>query len=69
MCYSEVVIVVSYKETSTSFCYYAKMTWSEEHDNMLCRKIPVEEPYKCMHGSIERGRCWDRIAEALNKID
>ena len=45
------------------------MTWTEEHDILLCREILVEEPYNFKHGSRERGRCWDRIAEALNSVE
>jgi len=35
----------------------------------LCREILIEEPYNFKHGSRERGRCWDRIADTLNKVD
>ena len=45
------------------------MTWTEEHDILLCREILVEEPYTLRHGSRERGTCWDRIAENLNKVE
>ena len=45
------------------------MTWTEEHDTLLCREILVEEPFSYRHGSRERGKCWDRIAEFLNKIE
>ena len=45
------------------------MTWTEEHDTLLCREILVEEPFSYRHGSRERGKCWDRIAESLNKIE
>ena len=45
------------------------MTWTEEHDILLCREILVEEPYNVKHGSRERGRCWDHIAEALNNVE
>ena len=46
-----------------------KMTWTEEDDVLLCLEILVQEPYAFKHGSRERGRCWDQIAEALNKIE
>ena len=45
------------------------MTWTEEHDILLCKEILIEEPYNLTHASRERGRCWDRIAETLNKVD
>ena len=45
------------------------MTWTEEHDVMLCREILTEEPFNFKHGSRERGRCWDHIADTLNKVD
>ena len=46
-----------------------KITWTEEHDVVLCREILAQEPYAFKHGSRGRGRCWDQIAEALNKIE
>ena len=68
---SDLSLVVSYfiRKLVYHFLTRPKMTWSEEHDIMLCRELLVEEPYNFKHGSRERGRCWDRIAEALNKID
>ena len=45
------------------------MTWTEEHDIMLCREILTEEPFNFKHGSREWGRCWDHIADTLNKVD
>ena len=31
------------------------MTWTEEHDIMLCKEIVIEEPYNFKHGSTEMG--------------
>ena len=31
------------------------MTWTEEHDTMLCREIMKEESYDFKHWSRERG--------------
>ena len=31
------------------------MTWTEEHDILLCREILDEEPYTLRHGSREKG--------------
>ena len=39
------------------------MTWTLEHDTLLCRDILVEEPYQFKMGTRERGHSWD-----LNKI-
>ena len=39
-----------------------------EHDVLLCREILAEEPYQYKYGSRERGKCWDKISEALNGI-
>ena len=69
---SDLSLVVSYfiRKLVYHFLTRPKMTWSEENDDiMLCREILLEEPYTFKHGSREKGRCWDRIAEALNKID
>ena len=45
------------------------MTWTKDHDILLCREILAEEPYQYKIGSRERGRCWDKIAESLNAIE
>lgn len=45
------------------------MTLTEEHDTLLCREILVEEPYTFKHGSREKGRCWDCIAQNLNRVE
>ena len=68
---SDSSLVVSYfiRKLVYHFLTRPKTTWSEEHDIMLCRKILVEEPHNFKHRSRERGRCWDRTAESLNKID
>ena len=51
------------------FSIRQKMIWTNQHDILLCREILVEEPYKFKHGSRERGQCWDRIANALSRIE
>ena len=40
-----------------------------EHIVILCREILIEEPYQFKHGSRERGRCWDKIANSLNAME
>ncbi|XP_065065313.1 golgin subfamily A member 6-like protein 2 [Rhopilema esculentum] len=45
------------------------MTWTKDHDVLLCREILAEEPYQNKHGSKERGKCWDKIADALNGVE
>ncbi len=44
------------------------MSWSQEHDLLLCKEILLERPYLFKHGTRERGKCWDRIANNLNQI-
>ena len=45
------------------------MSWTTEHDVLLCREILVEEPYKFKHGSRDRGKKWEKIAQNLNAVD
>lgn len=42
------------------------MTWSDQHDILLCREVLVEEPYRFKSGTRERGQSWDKVANALN---
>ena len=44
------------------------MKWSEEHNNNLLKEILLFEPFVHKHGSEERGKCWERIAESLNSF-
>ena len=44
------------------------MVWTSEHDELLCREILVEEPYRFKLGTRERGQCWDKIASSLNRL-
>ena len=68
---SDWLLVVSYfmRKLVHHFLTRPKMTWTEEHDIMLCREIWTEEPFNFKHGSRERGRCWDRITDTLTKVD
>ena len=42
------------------------MEWSRDHDINLCREVLVVEPFRHKKGSVERGKAWTRIADALN---
>ena len=44
------------------------MTWTTEHDIILCREVLVAEPYTCKAGTREKGQCWDSVAENLNAV-
>ena len=48
--------------------FWCKMIWTKDHDVLLCREILAEEPYQYKHGSRERGKSWDKIADALNRV-
>ena len=39
------------------------------HDTLLRREVLLEKPYKYKKGSIEKGKKWTEIAEALNKSE
>eukprot|EP00794_Sanderia_malayensis_P011539 gene11539-12731_t len=45
------------------------MVWTLEHDKMLVREMFVFEPWQFKHGTVERGNCWEAIAENLNKLE
>ena len=45
------------------------MNWTFQHDVMLCREILVVEPFRCKHGSRERGQAWEKIVNFLNDIE
>ena len=42
------------------------MVWQDQHDLLLLKEILAQEPGKLKHGSVERGKCWDLIADTLN---
>ena len=42
--------------------------WTEQHNNIICQKILVLEPFKAKKGSIVRGQIWDKIANNLNSL-
>ena len=45
------------------------MTWSTDHDEMLCREILVVDPFTgTKKGTVARGTRWEEVAENLNKI-
>ena len=44
------------------------MMWTSEHDTLLCREILVEEPFRFKLGTRERGNCWEKGANNLNKV-
>ena len=46
-----------------------KMSWTPEHDVLLCREVLLEEPFRFKRGSRERGQKWERIADNLNAVD
>ena len=48
---------------------FSPMRWTEEHDIVFLRELLVHEPYKYRKGSTERGKVWDKLATALNKIE
>ena len=52
----------------TALFYSQAMRWTDEHDILLLREVLLCEPYKHEHGSTERGRVWEQIAETLNQI-
>ena len=68
MCPFFVFLAISIRLLSP-FSIWQKMIWTNQHDILLCREILVEEPYKFKHGSRERGQCWNRIANALSRIE
>ena len=68
MCPFFVFLAISIRLLSP-FSIRQKMIWTNQHDILLCREILVEEPYKFKHGSRERGQCWNRIANALSRIE
>ena len=46
-----------------------KMRWTEQHDVSLIREMFLFEPWNCKSGSVERGKCWEGIAEQLNSLN
>ena len=44
------------------------MTWTKEHDVMLCREMLLIQPFRFKHGTRDRGRCWEKIAQNLSDI-
>ena len=45
-----------------------KMRWTAEHDVCLMREFFLFEPWNFRAGSVERGKCWEAIAEQLNML-
>ena len=45
------------------------MTWTKEHDIMLCREILLVQPFHFKHGTRDRGSCWEKIAQNLNDVE
>jgi len=45
---------------------FRPMEWTEKHDIYLCREIIVVEPFQLKKGTVDRGKLWTKIAEALN---
>ena len=39
---------------------------SDDHDELLCREILLEEPFRFKAGTRERGQVWDKIAHNIN---
>ena len=44
------------------------MRWTAEHDTLFLRELLVHEPYQYRKGSAERGKLWEQLADALNRI-
>ena len=44
------------------------MVWTNEHDELLCWEILVEQPYCFKLRTLEHGQCWDKIASSLNRL-
>ena len=44
------------------------MTWSIDHDVLLCREILMMKPYQHRSGSNESGNVWTSVAQDLNNI-
>ena len=44
------------------------MRWTEDHDIVFLRELLLYEPYKHRKGSIERGKVWELIGDALNQM-
>eukprot|EP00795_Rhopilema_esculentum_P005626 gene5626-biopygen7468 len=45
------------------------MTWTKQHDVLLCREVLVVQPFQFRHGTHDRGQCWERIANNLNLVE
>ena len=68
-CVLSLFFLALYIRLLSTFSIRPTIIWTNQHDILLCREILVEEPYGFKHGSHERGQCWDRIANALSKIE
>ena len=44
------------------------MRWTEEHDILFLREILLQEPYQYKRGSIERGKSWEKVTNALGSM-
>ena len=45
------------------------MVWSDQKDEVLCRKISLIEPYKFKARAREKSNSWKAIADNLNSLD
>eukprot|EP00795_Rhopilema_esculentum_P002222 gene2222-biopygen11283 len=45
------------------------MTWTKQHDVLLCREVLVVQPFTFRNGTHDRGQCWERIANNLNLVE
>eukprot|EP00795_Rhopilema_esculentum_P003577 gene3577-biopygen31 len=45
------------------------MTWTKQHDVLICREVLVVQPFQFRHGTHDRGQCWERIAKNLNLVE
>ena len=43
------------------------MSWTKDHDLILCREVANADPYMTKKGSTQRSSIWEKIADTLNK--
>ncbi|KAK2564036.1 hypothetical protein P5673_012253 [Acropora cervicornis] len=43
------------------------MSWTKDHDLILCREVANVNPYMTKKGSTQRSSIWEKIADTLNK--
>ena len=54
---------------SLQCCVYyfsSVMSWTKDHDLILCRKVANANPYMTKKGSTRRSSIWEQIADTLN---